>query len=194
MTTSIQSRSRCLLAAWIGLFFVAMCGIVMGDTDTLRKQLFALRTATRVVVMVVYPGSLFAVNVHEGELPYVSCVFQIENGAGTAFDEVAKMLDAGIIVYRVDSDAADSAVRDKRIAIVFQNGESTLQTFYFGDWGFGQNIEGVSGNYRFLASVDFQNRLRKLLLRKDVVLIERRGQICSFWKDEKFEVHPPSNN
>jgi hypothetical protein len=179
MSNSIQTAPVVRLVTCVGALLIALCGISVADKDALQEQLAKLRTATRIVIMAVHPGRILATNVNEERLPQASCVYQIENGSGPAFGEALTMLNAGIIEYEIGGGAIDDIVPDKRIGIVFKNGDSNLQTFYFEDWGFGRNINGISGRYRLLATVDFQNQLRKLLGRKDVTLIESNGYICS---------------
>jgi hypothetical protein len=173
--TKLLSIAALSLSSVIFLFESAG-GLVMANESRAewKAQLQRLHTATDVTLMIIPSGVTFRFKVDERRLPEVACVYQIQSGLGPSFEDIVKILDAGILKYQRET----KRISEARIGIQFRNEKKVLQEFYFEDWGGTRDVNGIAGEYWILGSADIPNRLRALLTQRDVVLIQSGNLAC----------------
>jgi hypothetical protein len=157
--------------------FSILCGWRAAVADTDRSEfenLFReLITAREIVLMTVPRGMLFRVSVTKEQLPKVACVYRISS-TNPVFGDTLDILRTGILEYAKGA----TVIGEIRIGVLFQ-GNGVSHEFYFEDWSGRQNVNGVSGDYRMLASAHLPDGLRALVLRPGVLLVSGRLRDCS---------------
>jgi len=157
------------LIALLSIDEITMAGTGLATTPV---QLQQLQTAQNIVLMVIPHDVSFRFRVDEKRLPEVSCVYRIAQAA--TFNDVLKVLNKSIFEYKKDN----REIAEVRVGIIFENKGNSIQEFYFEDWGGAHDINGISGEYRLLASADLPNQLRTLLTRQEVALIKSGNLVC----------------
>jgi hypothetical protein len=143
------------------------------DIGQLEIQLEGLRAAKDITLMLIPRGMSFRGRI-KGDLPKLACVYQMGSAEGLVSSDLINILRTGILEYERGTAVVGEAI----IGVLFR-GNNLSQEFYFQDWGGRQNVAGVSGEYRILASANLPDQLRALVLRPGVVLVSNSYNYCS---------------
>jgi hypothetical protein len=142
-----------------------------GDFFDPKLWLQQLRTADRVVLMIVPVGSDFPIALNPADLGSVSCQYAIE--PGPVFEELLDVLDSNIVEYMTGPMRTGV-----RIGIVFETDGRVVQEFYFNDRGGPGKLVGLSGDRLVTLKAGIPSELRALVIRPNVVLIKDHHSRC----------------
>jgi hypothetical protein len=130
-----------------------------------------LRTADRVVLMIVPVGSYFPIALNAADLGSVSCQYAVE--PGPVFEELLHVLDRNIIEYK--TGPMKTGVR---IGIIFETDRKVVQEFYSNDRGGPGKLVGLSGDRLVTLKAGLPSELRALVIRPSVALIKDHYSRC----------------
>jgi hypothetical protein len=166
------------LIALVGTFSATMAksetSMTERDKVSVHIKRHELLAATDLVVMIIPYPTFFRVSVDEGQLPNVSCVYEIKSGYGPTFEEVIDLIERS----GIELDDGPNAGADLRVGLIFRNSGEVVQQLYFDDKGGKEKVRGIFNNRKVFASANLPNQLRSFLTHPDVTLIKNRRNIC----------------
>ena len=176
---SIPRLSRFLLISILALVVSVPSMLLQANrasaaTGTLidRATLQELRKASSIMLMIVPYPTFFMMALDEAQLRKVSCQYEIT--AGPTFDEVLNILGDTMIEYKI----GPKPNADLRVGIVFKTNGKMVREFYFNDSGGSFNLLGFSGDHATRALAGLPSRLRDLIKRPAVVLVQDQLSRC----------------
>ncbi|MCK1392285.1 hypothetical protein [Bradyrhizobium sp. 1] len=143
----------------------------LGSTIDLKFE--ELRTATKIVLLIVPFPTAFRSHVNKDRLTKVACVFEVHSGQGSTFEEITEITSRS-----VRPDEGPLRYPDMRVGVVFKNGADLIRGFYFEDRGAAREVAGMSGDVPVVASAEFPSRVRMLLARPEVKSVNPQSSAC----------------